>query len=85
MSGLSIIKPFDPWRSSLCTCPTKWVVHPYTGCSHGCLYCYATSYIPKHYMVRAKGRFLERLRRDIPKIPRGALIEMSSSSDPYPS
>jgi DNA repair photolyase len=63
----------------------KWVVHPYTGCSHGCLYCYATSYIPRHSLVRAKNNFIERLRRDIDRIPKNILIEMSSSSDPYPS
>lgn len=81
----SVVKPFDPWRSPLCTCPMKWVVHPYTGCSHGCLYCYATSYIPRHSLVRAKNNFIERLRRDIDRIPKNILIEMSSSSDPYPS
>uniref|UniRef100_A0A7C2ZRK0 Radical SAM protein n=1 Tax=Ignisphaera aggregans TaxID=334771 RepID=A0A7C2ZRK0_9CREN len=84
ISKLHVVKPFDPWRSPLCTCPVKWVVHPYTGCSHGCLYCYATSYIPRHSIVRPKTNFLSRLAKDIPKLPRGALIELSSSSDPYP-
>lgn len=81
---LDVVKPFDPWRSPLCTCPMKWVIHPYTGCGHGCLYCYAASYIPRHHLVRAKENFLSRLRKDILKIPKGVLIEMSSSSDPYP-
>lgn len=80
-----MIKPFDPWRSPLCTCPMKWVIHPYTGCSHGCLYCYATSYIPRHNIVRAKDNFIDNLKKDIHKLPKGALVEMSSSSDPYPS
>ncbi|MEM4513795.1 MAG: radical SAM protein [Ignisphaera sp.] len=84
MPKLSIITPFDPWRSPLCTCPIKWVVHPYTGCSYGCLYCYAASYIPRYYMVRVKEKLIKKLKRDVPKIPKGALIEMSSSSDPYP-
>lgn len=81
---LSVIRPFDPWKSPLCTCPAKWVVHPYTGCSYNCLYCYATSYIPRHNIVRMKSSFLGRLEKDILRVPRGSLIELSSSSDPYP-
>ncbi|MEM1541408.1 MAG: radical SAM protein [Ignisphaera sp.] len=82
---LRVIKPFNPWKSGLCTCPYKWVLHPYTGCSHNCLYCYATSYIPKHSNVRPKERFIDRLRKDVVKLPKNSLIEISSSSDPYPS
>lgn len=81
---LDVVKPFDPWRSSLCTCPLKCVVHPYTGCSYRCLYCYATSYIPNHHIVRVKHNFLNRLERDVVKMPKDIIIELSSSSDPYP-
>lgn len=80
---MSVVTPFDPWRSPLCTCPTKYVVHPYTGCGHRCLYCYATSYIRDHGRPRPKEDLLYRLTRDLRKIPQGALIEMSTSSDPY--
>lgn len=80
---MSVVTPFDPWRSPLCTCPTKYVVHPYTGCGHRCLYCYATSYIRDHGRPRPKEELLYRLTRDLRKIPQGALIEMSTSSDPY--
>jgi len=80
---VSVVTPFDPWRSPLCTCPTKYVVHPYTGCGHRCLYCYATSYIRDHGRPRPKEELLYRLTRDLRKIPQGALIEMSTSSDPY--
>ncbi len=83
MTTYNVIKPFDPWRSPLCTCPQKWVVNPYTGCGHRCLYCYATSYIPKHYIPRPKASLLERAKRDLRAMPRNALIEMSTSSDPY--
>lgn len=82
---LDVIKPFDPWKSSLCTCPLKWVIHPYTGCSYNCLYCYASSYIPKHNIVRFKEKLIDRIKKDIKKLPSGALIELSSSSDPYPT
>jgi len=80
---LSVIRPFDPWRSPLCTCPLKWTVNPYTGCAHGCAYCYATSYIKNRFNPKPKELLITRARRDLKKIPRGALIDMSSSSDPY--
>ncbi|MEM2810857.1 MAG: radical SAM protein, partial [Candidatus Korarchaeum sp.] len=35
---MRILRPFDPWRSELCTCPRKYSLHPYTGCTHSCLY-----------------------------------------------
>ncbi len=82
-SSLKAIKPFDPWRSPLCTCPMKWVVHPYTGCSHACLYCYAANYIPKHSTPRPKKDFLSLITKDLSLIPKEALIELSTSSDPY--
>ncbi len=84
-TGISttLIRPFDPWRSPLCTCPQKWSLSPYTGCGHRCIYCYATSYIPNHYNPRIKKRFIERLLKDLNKLPSGALISMSNSSDPY--
>lgn len=82
-SSLKVIKPFDPWRSYLCTCPMKWVLHPYTGCSHACLYCYAANYIPRHANPRPKKDFLAHLDRDLVRIPKDSLVELSTSSDPY--
>lgn len=78
-----ILKPFDPWRSPLCTCPMKWVLHPYTGCSHMCLYCYAASYIPAHNSVRVKRGVAFKISRDAVRLPPGTLVQLSSSSDPY--
>ncbi len=78
-----LIKPFDPWRSPLCTCPFKWSLNPYTGCGHGCLYCYASSYVPKFYSPRAKRGVLEVVHRDSLAIPMGSVIELSPSSDPF--
>ena len=79
---MDVIRPFDPWKSRLCTCPEKYSLNPYTGCGHGCIYCYAT-YIPNFYKPRRKKDLLKRIRKDLEKIPRGSIISISNSSDPY--
>jgi DNA repair photolyase len=79
-----LISSFDPWHSSLCTCPPKLTINPYTGCDHNCLYCYASSYIPNHREARLKKSLLSILRREVTKV-NGKLLTMSSSSDPYPT
>ena len=78
-----VIRPFDPWRSKLCTCPPKFSFDPYTGCEHGCLYCYASSYIKDFYRCRPKKDLLKKVRHDLRLLPENALISMSNSSDPY--
>lgn len=79
-----ILNPFDPWKSRLCTCPSKLSLNPYTGCPHGCLYCYARSYIPHFSCCRPKADLLRRLDREAARVPPGRLVAMSNSSDPYP-
>ena len=77
------IQPFDPWKSSLCTCPPKYSLNPYTGCGHRCLYCYATSFIKNFYKPRPKKNFLKIVERELKKLPENSLISLSNSSDPY--
>ena len=80
---MPLITPFDPWKSKFCTCPSKLSLSAYAGCDHGCLYCYASSYIRNFYTPRAKKDFLTRLSREIKKIPAGSFITIANSSDPY--
>lgn len=74
---------FDPWESSLCTCPKKYSLNPYTGCSHRCLYCYITSYIPRGHEARIKKDLIKQVRREREHLDKRIPISMSNSSDPY--
>ncbi len=80
---MPLISSFDPWRSGLCTCPPKLTFNPYTGCTHGCLYCYATSYVKDHQNCHPKKDFLQALKREAQKL-KGETISLCNSSDPYP-
>ncbi len=78
-----LITTFDPWNSELCTCPDKLTFNPYTGCDHRCLYCYASSYIPRFHDCRPKKDLISRLKKEASRL-NGELISVSNSSDPYP-
>jgi DNA repair photolyase len=80
---MPLIAPFDPWKNKICTCPAKFSLSAYTGCSHGCLYCYASSYIKNFHVCRPKKDFLEKLKKEIPKIPSSSFVTIANSSDPY--
>ena len=81
---MALISEFDPWHSVLCTCPPKLTFNPYTGCDHGCIYCYASSYIPRFSSCRPKKNLIPRLRREVAKL-KGEIISIANSSDPYPN
>ena len=81
---MNLIAKFDPWRSALCTCPLKLTFNPYTGCDHACVYCYASSYIPKFYDCRPKKDLIPRLKREAAKL-KGEMVSIANSSDPYPN
>lgn len=81
---MTLISKFDPWRSKLCTCPPKLTFNPYTGCDYACVYCYASSYIPKFSKCRPKRDLIPRLKREATKL-KGELISIANSSDPYPN
>ena len=81
---VNLISKFDPWRSRLCTCPQKLTFNPYTGCDHACVYCYASSYIPRFSECRTKKNVTRRLTAEAAKL-RGEIVSLSNSSDPYPN
>ena len=80
---MPLISRFDPWRSSLCTCPPKLTLNPYSGCDHHCVYCYASSYIPNFHECRPKKDLPQKLKREAAKL-KGETVSISNSSDPYP-
>ena len=66
-----------------------YCINPYTGCSHGCRYCYATFMKrftghgePWGSFVDAKINTPEILQRQMKKAPRGNIM-LSSVTDPY--
>lgn len=80
---MNLISKFDPWRSGLCTCPSKLTFNPYTGCDHACTYCYASSYVPRFSDCRPKKDLIQRLRKEADRL-KGEVLSISNSSDPYP-
>jgi len=81
---VNVLSLFDPWRSNLCTCPPKLTLNSYTGCDHGCLYCYASSYIADFSRCRPKENLIQKLRHEVPRL-NGEIVSISNSSDPYPN
>jgi len=67
----------------MCSCPTKLTFNPYSGCDHGCLYCYASSYVPSFRDCRPKKDQLTTFKREAAKL-KGEVVSISNSSDPYP-
>jgi DNA repair photolyase len=67
----------------------SYTVNPYTGCSHGCLYCYATFMKKYTGHTEAWGEFVDAkinapllLAKQLPRAARGNVI-VSSVTDPY--
>lgn len=63
----------------------RFCVNCYTGCQHGCLYCYSTNYIRDPRTGRAKPNLRSQLRRDLRDIRTLGLppfpISISNSTD----
>lgn len=66
-----------------------YALNPYVGCAHGCLYCYARSYVRIvevserwGYLVYVKENLLDVLRQDIRRLKPGT-VGVSTITDPY--
>ena len=67
----------------------KYAVNPYSGCTHGCLYCYAMDMTPSRQgdtewgkTVYVKRNFIDVLKSDVKRSRRG-LVGMSTVTDAY--
>lgn len=80
-------------RSALNRCGIPGIdycLNPYTGCSHGCLYCYASfmkkfCHIPEEWgsFVQVKVNFVDRLKAALRKRSKHGCVTLSSVTDPY--
>lgn len=65
-----------------------WAANLYSGCAHGCQYCYAPMVLRRaREEFRAEGvpraNVLEQLARDAKKVPVGIKVLLSFTTDPY--
>ncbi|MCB1128064.1 MAG: hypothetical protein KDM81_16345, partial [Verrucomicrobiae bacterium] len=63
----------------------RYCINVYTGCTHGCLYCYAAGYWPK--VAARKQRFAQQLAKDLADLDAfdvpAAPVHLSNSTDPF--
>jgi DNA repair photolyase len=64
-----------------------FVVNPYGGCNHGCVYCYAPEVTHSEWkdwrVVRVRSNMATRLAKELKNIDSHAVIGLGSSTDPY--
>lgn len=64
-----------------------FVLNPYGGCNHGCVYCYAPEVTHQPWdtwrVVRVRENMPARLARELKNIDSGSVIGLGSSTDPY--
>ena len=81
-----VIKWYCPFAHQA-TFPTghRYCLNVYTGCSHRCVYCYASGYEPAH--AGCKRDFAKMLDRDLADLERfdvpPAPVHLSNSTDPF--
>lgn len=63
----------------------RYCINVYTGCTHGCVYCYAAGYWPEHFGPKQK--FAHLLAKDLADLENfdvpPAPVHLSNSTDPF--
>ena len=64
-----------------------YALNPYSGCEHGCVYCYAPEVTHSEWsnwrVVRVKANIVERLSKELPNVD--GIIGIGTVTDPYQS
>ena len=64
-----------------------FVLNPYGGCNHGCVYCYAPEVTHSPWdtwrVVKVRSNMATRLAKELRHLEKGRIIGLGSSTDPY--
>ncbi len=87
--GIRVVKKTVKTAMSRSNLPNiDYTVNAYTGCSHGCIYCYARLYCPKEVaenwgeLVYVKENLPQALLKDVKRFKKG-MVMLSTITDPY--